>query len=96
MTDTLNGIGANASAEASTLPGSGIKRLEVKYNPQGDPNLRRPITLAWSAAHGYVDNAEPTKKFWWVTVSGVRYYWYQELSDATDPPTWQTKSSGTF
>jgi hypothetical protein len=72
--------------------------LKVQYHPGGDPNGATIVNLAWSAGLSmYVDNGEsPTKRFWWVTVHGVRYYWYETINNSTDVPTWDTQSSGTF
>ena len=96
LTDTLNSVNGNATA--ATLPGSGIRTLKVEYHPGGDRNTTTTVNLSWSSTwQWYVDNGEsPTKRFRWVTVRGVRYYWYETINNSTDVPSWDTKSSGTF
>lgn len=94
LTDTLNASSGTATASTSNM---GIKLLKVVYTKTNtDPHTTHTVWLAWDGTQ-YVDNNEtPTKRFWWVTVDGVTYYWFQRWDASGDAPGWVTHSSGTM
>ncbi len=94
LTDTLNASSGAATASTSNL---GIKLLKVEYTKTNtNPPTTYVVQLAWNGTE-YVDNNEaPTKRFYWVTVAGVTYYWFDRLDASGDAPGWVTDSSGTM
>jgi hypothetical protein len=79
----------------ASTSGSGTKHLDLTYTKTNtDPSTTFQVKLIWDASSGqYADNQQsPTKRFWWIVVDGVTYYWF----DRKQGNSWYTDSSGTI
>ncbi len=93
LTDTFNS-GRDASATASTLPGSGAHLLEVKYCPPPAPYNSVTVSLGWNGTQYEQVDGQNRKRFRTLHTSKADYWWLESSADGGT--TWTNLASGTY